>query len=98
MTGPSAVFVPLVFYHIIIGNIAYAAWLTIILGIILVTRRLAEPRIMGAQLGLHPLTSLMAIYLGVQFLGVCGFILGPIVMVVLKAIMVVIFIPAWSED
>ncbi|NLJ86036.1 MAG: sporulation integral membrane protein YtvI [Firmicutes bacterium] len=98
MTGPSAVFVPLVFYHIIIGNIAYAAWLTIILGIILVTRRLAEPRIMGAQLGLHPLTSLMAIYLGVQFLGVSGFILGPIVMVVLKAIMVVIFIPAWSED
>ena len=98
MTGPSGVFVPLILYHVLIGNIPYAVWLTAILGIILITRQLAEPRIIGAQLGLHPLTSLMAIYLGAQLLGFSGFILGPIVMVVLKAAMVAIFIPAWNRE
>ncbi|NMB11105.1 MAG: sporulation integral membrane protein YtvI [Firmicutes bacterium] len=98
MTGPSGVFVPLILYHVIIGNIPYAAWLTMILGIILVTRQLAEPRIVGAQLGLHPLTSLIAVYLGVRLLGVSGFILGPLMMVVIKAFMVVIFIPAWKKE
>ncbi|NLJ24125.1 MAG: sporulation integral membrane protein YtvI [Firmicutes bacterium] len=98
MTGPSGVFVPLILYQVIIGNIPYAAWLTVILGIILVTRQLAEPRIVGAQLGLHPLTSLIAVYLGAKLLGVSGFVLGPLVMVALKAFMVVIFIPAWQKE
>ncbi|NMB46780.1 MAG: sporulation integral membrane protein YtvI [Firmicutes bacterium] len=98
MTGPSGVFVPLILYHLIIGNIPYAAWLTVILGIILVTRQLAEPKIVGAQLGLHPLTSLIAVYLGVKLLGVSGFIMGPLIMVVLKAVMTVVFIPAWTKE
>lgn len=98
MTGPSGVFVPLILYYVIIGNIPYAAWLTVILGVILVTRQLAEPRIVGSQLGLHPLTSLIAVYLGVRLLGVSGFILGPLMMVVIKAFMVVIFIPAWKKE
>ncbi|MGI6567196.1 MAG: sporulation integral membrane protein YtvI [Firmicutes bacterium] len=98
MIGPSAIFVPMIVYYLFMGNIAYAVWLTVILGVILVSRQLAEPRIVGAQLGLHPLTSLTAVYLGIRLLGVSGFILGPLIMVVLKAIMVVIFIPAWKQE
>ncbi|NLK09087.1 MAG: sporulation integral membrane protein YtvI, partial [Firmicutes bacterium] len=98
MTGPGGVFVPLTIYHLFIGDFRHAIWLTAIQGVTLVTRQLAEPRIMGAQLGLHPLTSLVAIYLGAQFLGFSGFILGPIVMVILKAVMVAIFIPAWTKE
>lgn len=98
MTGPSGVFVPLILYHLLIGDIRHAIWLTVIQGIILITRQLSEPRIMGSQLGLHPLTSLMAIYLGIRLLGFSGFILGPIVMVILKATMVAIFIPAWNKE
>ena len=98
MIGPSTIFVPMIFYYLFMGNIAYAVWLTVILGVILVSRQLAEPRIVGAQLGLHPLTSLTAVYLGIRLLGASGFILGPLIMVVLKAIMVVIFLPAWKKE
>lgn len=94
MIGPSGVFLPLIAYHLLVGNIIYAALLTVVLGIILITRQLSEPRIVGAQIGLHPLTSLIAIYVGIQWLGVSGFILGPLIAVVLKAIMVVVVIPS----
>jgi len=98
LIGPSTILVPMILYYLLLGNIAYALWLVVILGVILISRQLAEPRIVGAQLGLHPLTTLTSVYLGIRLLGAGGFILGPLIMVVLKAIMMVVFIPAWKKE
>lgn len=49
-------------------------------------RRLIEPKIMGSQTGLHPIFALLGIYVGIQFSGLWGALLGPLVMVVLIGI------------
>lgn len=46
-------------------------------------RRVTEPSLLGTNLGVSPLLSLMGMFVGLRMGGVVGLILGPIVMVVL---------------
>lgn len=43
-----------------------------------ITRTVLEPRLMGRQLGLDPLTTLVALYAGYRFWGIGGLLLTPI--------------------
>ncbi len=97
MIGPGGVFLPMVVYYTFMGRAGYALAILAVLGLILLVRQLSEPRIVGSNIGLHPLTSLVAIYLGAQFLGISGFILGPLTMVVLKAFFVVLIQPRLGD-
>lgn len=93
MIGPSGVFFPLSFYYFVIDEVGYGLAVLAVLGVILLIRQLLEPRVVGSNVGLHPLTSLVAIYLGVQFFGVSGFILGPLLLIILKGFFVVVIKP-----
>ena len=53
----------------------------------MIVRQLIEPKIVGTQIGIYPLLTLIAMYTGTQFVGVWGLILGPIVLIVLKNIL-----------
>ena len=46
-------------------------------------RRVTEPALLGTNLGVSPLASLIGMFVGMRLGGVPGLILGPIVMVVL---------------
>jgi len=46
-----------------------------------------QPKILGSQLGMHPLLTLFAMYFGYKCIGFWGLILGPIVAVILRAIL-----------
>ena len=46
-------------------------------------RRVTEPELLGTNLGVSPLSSLVGMFVGMRLGGVLGLILGPIVMVVL---------------
>ena len=48
-------------------------------------RRLAEPKILGDNLGVSPLLSLIGMFVGMQIAGIVGLIAGPIVMVILTS-------------
>ena len=43
-----------------------------------VTRTVLEPRLVGKQLGLDPLATLVALYLGYRFWGIVGLVVTPI--------------------
>jgi predicted PurR-regulated permease PerM len=47
-------------------------------------RQLIEPKIMGENLGLHPLLNLAAVYAGYSFFGVTGVVFLPISVVIFK--------------
>ncbi len=89
MIGPSGVFIPTIVYYLIYAHPIRAIHLGILWGIVLLIRQWWEPQLVGSQLGLHPLSSLVAIYLGVRLLGFVGFFVGPLVMICLKAFFVV---------
>jgi Predicted permease len=41
---------------------------------------------MGTQTGLHPLLALIGIYVGIQFSGLWGALLGPLVMILILSV------------
>ena len=52
--------------------------------IIFLSRQILEPRILGRQIGIHPLITLVSMYAGLKLLGVFGMILGPVIAVIVK--------------
>lgn len=77
--GTGTVVIPWAIIALFTQNYFVAIGLAVIYIVVLVVRNFAEPKIIGDQLGLHPLVTLMAIYLGYLLLGVLGMIVLPVV-------------------
>lgn len=87
LIGTIAVLTPWGLFEFFLGDSNFGIFL-LILGVgFFILRRLTEPKIMGTQTGLHPLFALIGIYVGIQFSGLWGALLGPLVMVVLIGFM-----------
>ncbi len=65
--------------------------------VIMVVRYIVEPKILGTQLGLHPLLALIAMFVGLKALGVAGLILGPAIVVTVQAFMKSGLLPQLKE-
>lgn len=83
LIGTIAILVPWGIIEMIVVDINSGILLVILGVLFFVIRRLIEPKIMGKQTGLHPLLALIGIYVGIQYSGLFGALLGPLVMVVL---------------
>ena len=81
--GAGTAMVPWAFLELFTGDLASAAELMAIWGVIALFRRVMEPKFVGDQTGLSPLLSLVSIYVGMKLAGVAGMIFGPIVLLVL---------------
>ncbi|WP_026690030.1 sporulation integral membrane protein YtvI [Alteribacter aurantiacus] len=79
--GSIAVLAPWALYHLIAGSTVLAVQLLILAGILLVIRRTVEPKVMGHHIGLSPLATLISLYIGLQLIGILGFILGPLIVI-----------------
>lgn len=93
--GSGFILWPWALYNIIIGNYGLSIGLIIIYVVVLLTRQFVEPKILGKQIGIHPLATLMSIYIGLQVFGIFGFIIGPIIMVIIKALQNENILPQW---
>ena len=62
----------------------FALGMLLLYGIAALTRTALEPRLLGRQLGLHPLLTLLALYAGFRLCGVGGMILFPIGAILLR--------------
>ena len=61
--------------------------LLILYFIISLIRQVAEPKVLGKSLGLHPLLTLFATYVGFTLFGIIGMILAPIVALLAKRLL-----------
>ena len=84
--GVGTILIPWVLWQFLIGNLKFGIALTIVYVIILIIRQLIEPKLVSKQLGVHPLTTLFAMYAGFKYFGFSGLIFGPIILMVLKCI------------
>ena len=66
------------------GNVRVGAGLLILAGVVTLTRQIAEPKIVGKSLGLHPLVALFAMYAGLKLFGAAGLVLGPCAAIVVR--------------
>ena len=70
--GTGGVMIPWAVISLVLGYTSLGIRLFIIYGIVTVVRNYVEPRIVGAQLGLHPIISLVAMFIGMRLSGVLG--------------------------
>jgi len=85
--GAGGILIPWAVYHLIVGNFAFAIGLLVIYGVIFLTRQIMEPRIVGKQIGIHPLILLMSVYVGVSTIGPVGLLAGPLIVLTIKTTM-----------
>ena len=77
--GSGIVLVPYAIFHFITNNSVFLALCIIVLQIVaFVVRQVLSPKIMSSQLGLHPILTLISIYVGNELMGVLGMIVFPI--------------------
>ena len=82
--GTGGIMVPWVLYLLINGQINLAIGLLILYIIVTVIRNIIEPKIVGDQIGVHPLLMLIGMYAGVKIFGMFGLILFPVVLIIIK--------------
>ena len=66
------------------GELRRGVGLLILYGAAALTRQALEPRLVGRQIGLDPLLTLLALYTGFRVVGVAGMILFPVGVIFLK--------------
>lgn len=82
--GTGGILLPWAIISIITGNIGLAIGLVSLYLLILIIRQVLEPKIVGNQIGLHPIVTLICMFVGAQLLGFIGLFLLPILVTILK--------------
>lgn len=81
--GTGAVMIPWIVFTFISGDFALGMGLLILYTIITVVRQVVEPRVVGGQIGLYPLLTLVCMFIGAQLFGFWGMLGLPVAVTVL---------------
>lgn len=84
--GTGIIFVPWIFYEAITGNTNLALGLTVLYIIVIVQRQLIEPKVLSSSIGIDPLMTLIALFVGFKILGFIGLIIGPVLLVIINTL------------
>ncbi|KAF5088226.1 Sodium-lithium/proton antiporter [anaerobic digester metagenome] len=82
--GTGGIMIPWSVITLLQGNYQTALGLILVYVFVTVIRNILEPKIVGGQLGLHPVVALMSMFIGVNLLGVLGLFGFPIALSLLK--------------
>lgn len=84
--GCGTVLIPWAVFLALTGNIGMALAIFILYIVITVIRNLIEPKIVSHNIGVHPIITLLAMFIGFKLFGILGLIFGPITIFILKGI------------
>ena len=82
--GVGTVLLPWSAYLLFRGDTALALSLAAVYIVITVIRQIAESHVIGSQLGIPPLATLFAVYVGFKLCGVVGMIIAPLAALLIK--------------
>ncbi|MDO4815059.1 MAG: sporulation integral membrane protein YtvI [Bacillota bacterium] len=83
IVGSGLVLAPWAIINLIQGNYGIGVGLAVLWVIVIVVREYAEPRIVGKQVGLHPLVTLVCLWVGLKLGGALGMFALPIGLLVI---------------
>ncbi len=81
--GTGWILTPWAIYSLLTQNYSLAIGLPVLYCVIAIIRNSIEPKIVGNHIGLHPLATLMAMYIGLKLFGIIGMFM-PIPIAILK--------------
>ena len=80
--GVGTFLIPYIIFELVRGNTYLAVGLLILYAVQTVIRQFAEPKILGKNLGVHPLLTLVILYVGYALFGFVGLLLVPLFTVI----------------
>lgn len=95
--GTGTIFIPWIIYEFISGNTSLGIGLSVLYAIVIVQRQLIEPKVLSSSIGLDPLATLVALFVGYKMIGILGLIAGPVTLVIINTLQRAnIFKDIWS--
>ncbi len=85
--GVGTVLLPWALIAFLMGNWKRGVALLVIYAVVTVVRQIAEPHVVGAQLGLHPLATLIAVYAGYKLAGILGLLFAPVGAILVRGLL-----------
>lgn len=82
--GTGAVLLPWSIIAFVLGNTKVGIGMLLLYLIVTAIRQTIEPKIVGQQIGLHPILTLLLMFVGAQLMGVLGLLLLPIIATIIK--------------
>lgn len=70
--GVGTILIPWSIFELLVGKVYIGVGLLVLYGVITIIRQIIEPKIVGGNLGLHPLAALFAMLVGLQLFGIIG--------------------------
>lgn len=83
--GVGAAMLPWIACQFIVGDWRLGTALSVLYGVVLIARQVIEPKVLATSVGLDPLPTLIAMFVGLKLFGFLGLIVGPVAIVVLMA-------------
>ena len=81
--GVGTVLIPWAVIAALMSNYSLTVKLVVIYFVVLIVRNMLEPKIVGKQIGVHPVLTLLTIFVGLKIFGVIGMLVLPLVTTVL---------------
>lgn len=82
--GTGGIMIPWTIITALQGNFRMAICLLVVYLVVTVIRNILEPKIVGSQVGLHPVVTLISLFVGAQLFGILGLFGLPITVSLLK--------------
>jgi len=86
IVGTGLVFVPWIIALFIMGSVSQGIKLLILYIVATVIRQILEPKVLSQSIGIHPLATIISMYMGLKLLGGFGLILGPGLVIIYEAL------------
>ena len=84
--GVGTILLPWSLYELIFGERYIGIGLVVLFILYEIVRQFAEPRIVGKNLGIHPIITLVLIYVGYSLFGIVGLLFVPIATVLINIV------------
>lgn len=83
--GTALIFVPWAGYHFLNGHSGLGIAIIVLFFIIVLFRRIVEPKILSDSVGISSLAALVSLYVGFELAGLVGLFLGPVLVIIYQA-------------
>lgn len=84
VVGTGGVLIPWAIIELILKNYTLGIGLLLLYLVVTVIRNVVEPRIVGHQIGLHPIITITVMYAGLRLFGFFGLLIAPIIAILVK--------------
>ena len=77
--GAGTLLIPMVIWYLLMGMPFVGIAIAILYIVIIAVRQVIEPKLLSANLGIHPIVAILCLFLGLQIFGIMGLILLPLI-------------------